>query len=104
MATTSTGHGSRAIVSTEPWWWTNSDKTYERVHVGATVTILSESGDEREVTTVGVDELDAGDAPVMALSVGQGGADGKGWRHGDGSRATRVRAPRDHCDSLDDLR
>ena len=42
----------------------NSGKTHQRVHFGATVTILPESGDEREVTIVGVDELDAGDARV----------------------------------------
>ncbi len=42
----------------------NSGKKRERVYFGATVTILDESGDEREVTIVGVDELDAGDARV----------------------------------------
>ena len=42
----------------------NSGKKPERVHFGATVTVLYESGDEREVTIVGVDELDAGDARV----------------------------------------
>ncbi len=42
----------------------NAGKTHQRVHFGATVTILPESGDEREVTIVGVDELDSGDARV----------------------------------------
>jgi transcription elongation factor GreB len=42
----------------------NSGKTHERVHFGATVTIRYESGTEREVTIVGVDELDSGDARV----------------------------------------
>jgi transcription elongation factor GreB len=42
----------------------NSGKTHGRVHFGATVTIQHESGDAREVTIVGVDELDAGDARV----------------------------------------
>jgi transcription elongation factor GreB len=42
----------------------NSGKTHERVHFGATVTIRYETGDEREVTIVGVDELDSGDARV----------------------------------------
>ena len=42
----------------------NSGKMHERVHFGATVTILDENGDEREVTIVGVDELDSGDARV----------------------------------------
>jgi len=42
----------------------NSGKTHDRVHFGATVTTLHESGAEREVTIVGVDELDAGDARV----------------------------------------
>jgi transcription elongation factor GreB len=42
----------------------NSGKPHERVHFGATVTILYESGREREVTIVGVDELDSGDARV----------------------------------------
>ena len=42
----------------------NSGKTHQRVHFGATVTILDEAGKEREVTIVGVDELDSGDARV----------------------------------------
>jgi transcription elongation factor GreB len=42
----------------------NSGKTDQRVHFGATVTIRYETGDEREVTIVGVDELDASDARV----------------------------------------
>jgi transcription elongation factor GreB len=36
----------------------NAGKTHGRVHFGATVTIADESGEEREVTIVGVDELD----------------------------------------------
>ena len=42
----------------------NSGKTFDRVRFGATVTILGETGDEREVTIVGVDELDASDGRV----------------------------------------
>src|SRR3954464_14694003 len=42
----------------------NAGKTHQRVHFGATVTILAETGDQREVTIVGVDELDSGDARV----------------------------------------
>jgi transcription elongation factor GreB len=42
----------------------NSGKTHQRVYFGATVTILHESGGEREVTIVGVDELDTGAARV----------------------------------------
>ena len=42
----------------------NAGKTHERVHFGATVMILNETGAEREVTIVGVDELDSGDARV----------------------------------------
>ena len=42
----------------------NSGKTHERVFFGATVTIIYETGDEREITIVGVDELDADDARV----------------------------------------
>ena len=38
----------------------NTGKKHERVFFGATVTYQPESGDEREVTIVGVDELDAG--------------------------------------------
>jgi transcription elongation factor GreB len=34
------------------------------VHFGATITVLYESGVEREVTIVGVDELDSGDARI----------------------------------------
>jgi transcription elongation factor GreB len=42
----------------------NAGQTHQRVRFGATVTILSETGEEREVTIVGVDELDSGDARV----------------------------------------
>ena len=42
----------------------NTAKTPERVYFGATVTIADQSGEEREVTIVGVDELDLGDARV----------------------------------------
>jgi transcription elongation factor GreB len=42
----------------------NSGKTHQRVHFGATVTIRYESGDQREITIVGVDELDSGDARI----------------------------------------
>ena len=42
----------------------NAGKTHGRVYFGATVTIADDSGDEREVTIVGVDELDIGDARV----------------------------------------
>ena len=42
----------------------NAGRADERVRFGATVTIGYETGYEREVTIVGVDELDAGDARV----------------------------------------
>jgi transcription elongation factor GreB len=42
----------------------NAGKTHDRVRFGATVTILSETGEQRDVTIVGVDELDRGDARV----------------------------------------
>src|SRR5947199_1670283 len=42
----------------------NSGRAHERVHFGATVTVLYETGAEREVTIVGVDELDSGDTRV----------------------------------------
>jgi transcription elongation factor GreB len=42
----------------------NAGKTHQRVYFGATVTILYEGGREREVTIVGVDELDSDDARV----------------------------------------
>ena len=42
----------------------NTGRTHGRVHFGATVTFQNEAGDEREVTIVGVDELDSGDARV----------------------------------------
>jgi len=42
----------------------NAGKAHERVYFGATVTFAHESGDERTVTIVGVDELDAGDARI----------------------------------------
>jgi transcription elongation factor GreB len=42
----------------------NTGKHHDRVYFGATVTIANENGDERDVTIVGVDELDSGDARV----------------------------------------
>ena len=42
----------------------NSGKTHQQVRFGATVTVLYQSGAEREVTIVGVDELDSGDARI----------------------------------------
>jgi transcription elongation factor GreB len=42
----------------------NAGRTHGRVHFGATVTIQYETGEEREVTIVGVDELDSADARV----------------------------------------
>jgi transcription elongation factor GreB len=42
----------------------NAGRTHQRVHFGATVTIEFENGDEREVTIVGVDELDSSDARI----------------------------------------
>jgi transcription elongation factor GreB len=42
----------------------NAGRTHQRVHFGATVTIRYETGNEREVTIVGVDELDSGDTRV----------------------------------------
>jgi transcription elongation factor GreB len=42
----------------------NAGKTHQKVFFGATVTISNEAGDEREVTIVGVDELDSGDTRV----------------------------------------
>lgn len=42
----------------------NAGKTHQRVHFGATVTIGYESGEQRDVTIVGVDELDSGDARI----------------------------------------
>jgi transcription elongation factor GreB len=42
----------------------NAGKTFDRVRFGATVTILDETGEERDVTIVGVDELDASDRRV----------------------------------------
>jgi transcription elongation factor GreB len=42
----------------------NSGKTHGRVFFGATATILYETGEQREVTIVGVDELDSGDTRI----------------------------------------
>jgi transcription elongation factor GreB len=42
----------------------NAGKPFDRVRFGATVTIQRETGEAREVTIVGVDELEAGDARV----------------------------------------
>jgi transcription elongation factor GreB len=46
----------------------NAGKPPERVHFGATVTVEDESGDAREVTIVGVDELDPVNGRVSWLS------------------------------------
>jgi transcription elongation factor GreB len=43
----------------------NAGRTHDRVHFGATVTFeYEDSGEEREVTIVGVDEIEAGDSRV----------------------------------------
>ena len=42
----------------------NAGRAPDRVFFGATVTVMSKSGDERVVTIVGIDELDSGDARV----------------------------------------
>lgn len=42
----------------------NSGRAPDRVFFGATVTIASQAGDERVVTIVGIDELDAGNERV----------------------------------------
>lgn len=42
----------------------NAGKALEKVRFGATVTILADAGEPREVTIVGVDELDSGDARI----------------------------------------
>lgn len=42
----------------------NSSQAHDRVRFGATVTVLRESGEQREVTIVGVDELTSDDARI----------------------------------------
>jgi len=42
----------------------NAGSQQQRVHFGATVTIAYRNGETREVTIVGVDELDSGDARI----------------------------------------
>jgi transcription elongation factor GreB len=42
----------------------NAGKAHERVYFGATVTFAHETGDERTVTIVGVDEIDAGNVRI----------------------------------------
>ena len=46
----------------------NAGKDHPRVYFGATVTFLDESGDERTVSIVGVDELDPGRGRVSWIS------------------------------------
>ena len=46
----------------------NAGKTHERVYFGATVTVSDETGEERKVTIVGVDELDPTRGRVSWLS------------------------------------
>jgi len=42
----------------------NAGKPHQRIYFGATVTFAHATGDERTVTIVGVDELDAGDRRI----------------------------------------
>ena len=46
----------------------NAGKTHERVYFGATVTVADESGAERTVSIVGVDELDPAHGRVSWIS------------------------------------
>src|SRR5204862_5471765 len=46
----------------------NAGKTHERVYFGATVTVADESGVERTVSIVGVDELDPARGRVSWIS------------------------------------
>jgi len=46
----------------------NAGKTHDRVYFGATVTVAGESGSERTVSIVGVDELDPGRGRVSWIS------------------------------------
>jgi transcription elongation factor GreB len=46
----------------------NAGKTHEKVYFGATVTVLAESGEQRTVTIVGVDELDPARGRVSWIS------------------------------------
>jgi transcription elongation factor GreB len=46
----------------------NAGKDHDRVYFGATVTVTDESGAERTVTIVGVDELDPGRGRVSWIS------------------------------------
>jgi transcription elongation factor GreB len=46
----------------------NAGKTHERVYFGATVTVVDESGEERTVSIVGVDELDPSHGRVSWIS------------------------------------
>ena len=79
----------------------NAGRTHQRVHFGATVTIPDETGDEREVTIVGVDELDFGDARVSWRSpLARALLTANGRRYGDAARAAWTRAPRDHRGAL----
>ena len=79
----------------------NSGKAHDRVRFGATVTILSRDGRQPRGHHRGRGRSRLRrPTRVLALSAGQGAADGKGRRHGDASRATRSRAPRDRRGSL----
>ena len=46
----------------------NAGKAHDRVYFGATVTVAGESGGERTVSIVGVDELDPGGGRVSWIS------------------------------------
>ena len=70
----------------------NAGKTHDRVFFGATVTFRPASGDERVVTIVGVDELDAGHrAHLLAVAAGHGAIEGEGRRRRDAAHAARAR-------------
>src|SRR4029078_13485572 len=46
----------------------NAGKEHERVYFGATVTVADESGAERTVSIVGVDEIDPGGGRISWIS------------------------------------
>ena len=78
----------------------NAGKTHQRVHFGATVTILDEPARSARSPSSASTSSIRRRTRVVALSAGESAADRKCRRHSDASRAAWTRAPRDRRGAL----
>ena len=79
----------------------NAGKDHDRVYFGATVTVADESGAQRTVSIVGVDEIRSrARARVVDLAHRHGPAEGVGRRRRRAANAARHRRARNRRDSL----